>query len=151
MKRRQRISFAQCVFFFFFSPSGPCPQGRPATKVTPATSKGQACPPRRTRPSWTRAWPKSRVATEAKTGAVYPNTCRTNTAVNLTPSCPVPAQAGYTRVPIPRQQAGRNTCCLPSRITLPAAEKAVHLVGKRLKTNRCPFRNKSSEYSVRPP
>lgn len=148
------VFLAPCLLsVFLFGLPGPCPQGRTATKVTPATSRGQVCPLRPTHLPWTRAWPKSRVATEAKTEEVYRSTCRTHTGppVNLTPSCPAPAQEDYTRVPMPRLQAGLNTCCLPSRITLPAVEKAVHLVGKRLKSNRCPFRNKSSEYSVRPP
>ncbi|KAF3851026.1 hypothetical protein F7725_012798 [Dissostichus mawsoni] len=44
--------------------------------------------------------------------------------------------------------SGRPQHLLPHQSDNPlAAEKVVHLVGKRLKTKRCPFRNKSSEHS----
>lgn len=70
---------AFCLPSVVFGLPGPCPQGQPAIKVTPVTSRGPVCPQRPTRLPWTPVLPKSRVAKEAKPGEACPSTCRSST------------------------------------------------------------------------
>lgn len=133
---------------------GPSPQAWPGTRRIPGTCSGPASPPTPTRPPWTPL--KSRVGTEGRAARLCPNTCRSRwaPAPKPRPSCPAPAPAlalctRATARPLPR--SGRRTCWTATAPRPPAEEIAVALVGKRLKTKRCPFRNKSCEHSVRPP